>query len=389
VFLQPGVAVGSVVSDAAVLALVEHVYAAGCDPHHWQRLVEEVHALLPGIAFTTHLDAPATGPIGYSAGIAPEHIQSYLAHYHACNPYSALLAGLQEGKVYCSAMLGTRAWIERHPFYHEWLKPAGNFTYGTSVVLARDRRRLMRVSFDIPDRLGHMEAQCARLLERLSPHMTRAFEVNERLGGAAATEAALAGLLDRLDGAALIVGAQARVAALNGEAEALARAATLLRIDAAGRMSFQEPQADTAFRQALAVALGCVADSAPLAFKTSGDNGEVSVVVLPLRPACGGAAVPAARPRALLVVRRANADVAVPGDLLKSLYGLTAAEAEVAMQIAAGVGVADAADSLGVARATVRNQLCAAMAKVGVHRQGELVAAVAALSPRLRLDRDV
>jgi DNA-binding CsgD family transcriptional regulator len=59
------------------------------------------------------------------------------------------------------------------------------------------------------------------------------------------------------------------------------------------------------------------------------------------------------------------------------------------MQIAAGVGVADAADSLGVARATVRNQLCAAMAKVGVHRQGELVAAVAALSPRLRLDRDV
>ena len=210
---------------ATVLALVESVYAAGCDPRQWQRVVEEVHALLPGVAFTTHLDTPGTGPIGYSAGIAPEHIRSYLAHYHAQNPYSALLARLQEGKVYCSAMLGTRAWIERHPFYHEWLKPAGNFTYGTSVVLARDRRRLMRVSFDIPDRLGHMEAQCARLLERLSPHMTRAFEVNERLGGAAATEAALAGLLDRLDGAALIVGAQARVAALNGEAEAL----TLMR----------------------------------------------------------------------------------------------------------------------------------------------------------------
>ena len=69
------------------------------------------------------------------------------------------------------------------------------------------------------------------------------------------------------------------------------------------------------------------------------------------------------------------------------VYRLTNAEIEVVLQIAAGVSVAEAADALGVARATARNQLAAAMAKMGVHRQGELVAVVAGLAPRLRLDR--
>jgi len=342
--------VDSELSGATVLALVESVYAAGCDPRQWQRLADEVHALLPGIAFTTHLDAPATGQAAYSAGIAPEYLESYAAHYHAQNPYSALLARLQEGKVYCSAMLGTRAWIEQHPFYHEWLKPAGNFTYGTSVVLARDRRRLMRVSLDIPERLGRMEETCARLLARLGPHMTRAFEVNERLGAAVATESALNALLERIDGAAFVVGAHARAMGHNAEAEDLLRAGWLVRIDPAGRVSFPDPHADAAFRQALAVALGAPKDGVPFAFQVAGEGGDLSVMVLPLRPVAGSAAASPAAPRALLTVRQPDSDAAaVPGHLLKALYGLTCAEIEVVLQIATGVSVADAADVLDVA----------------------------------------
>jgi DNA-binding CsgD family transcriptional regulator len=110
--------------------------------------------------------------------------------------------------------------------------------------------------------------------------------------------------------------------------------------------------------------------------------------VLPLRPAAGNAALPAVTARALLVVRRAGTHAALPGDLLKALFGLTNAEIKLVLRIAAGVSVADAADALGVTRTTARNQLAVAMAKVGVHRQGELVAAVAGLAPRFRLDRD-
>jgi DNA-binding NarL/FixJ family response regulator len=71
--------------------------------------------------------------------------------------------------------------------------------------------------------------------------------------------------------------------------------------------------------------------------------------------------------------------------MLKILYGLTTAEANVAVHLASGETVSDAAESLGVSRTTLRNELVAAMAKLGVHRQAEMVALVAGLTPRVDL----
>ncbi len=374
-----------VLSDATVLELVERIYAAGCDPGEWQRVVEDLHARLPNIGISTHLHVAGTGLTGHAAGIAPEHLDSYFAHYHSLNPYTDMFTRLQVGRVYTTTDLSTRTWVKRHPFFHEWLRPAGDFTHGASVVLARDKRRQMRVCLDIPDRLGGTEQTCALLLGRLRAHLMRAFEVNERLRGAVATEHVLSDMLDRIDGAAIVLGAHARVLALNRRAERMLRVGRLFRVNTRGCLIFRHPDSEVSFCQALAVALGSLLDGVPFAF--AAPEG-VSVVVLPLRPATGGAASPTVPPQALLVARQRGEAAALPRDLLKSLYALTNAEVEVALKIAAGVGVADAAEALGVTRTTARNQLAAAMAKMGVHRQGELVAVLAGLAPRLRLDRD-
>jgi DNA-binding CsgD family transcriptional regulator len=109
------------------------------------------------------------------------------------------------------------------------------------------------------------------------------------------------------------------------------------------------------------------------------------VVVLPLRTISAGAATMAAGAQALLVIREAGTGVTAPADLLRALYRLTNAEAEVVLQIAAGLSVAEAADALGVTRTTAGNQLAAAMAKLDVRRQAELVGLVAGLAPTLEL----
>jgi len=112
-----------------------------------------------------------------------------------------------------------------------------------------------------------------------------------------------------------------------------------------------------------------------------------TVMVLPLRLAAGSAALCLTEPLALVVVRGPNVP-RTPRELLRILHRLTGAEADLISHIAAGSSVADAAERLGISRTTARNQLAAAMAKMGVHRQGELVSVVAALVPRLRLARD-
>lgn len=58
---------------------------------------------------------------------------------------------------------------------------------------------------------------------------------------------------------------------------------------------------------------------------------------------------------------------------LCSAYDLTAAEAKVALHVAAGGALADFAKTSGISRHTVRNQLRAVFQKTGVRRQAELV----------------
>jgi DNA-binding CsgD family transcriptional regulator len=65
--------------------------------------------------------------------------------------------------------------------------------------------------------------------------------------------------------------------------------------------------------------------------------------------------------------------------LLSGTFGLSPAEARLAAIMAGGIGLQTAAQELGVARDTARNQLKAIFAKTGAHRQSELVELLAKL----------
>ncbi len=66
-------------------------------------------------------------------------------------------------------------------------------------------------------------------------------------------------------------------------------------------------------------------------------------------------------------------------NVLSKAFNLSPAEARLAVIIAKGVSLQQAAKELGIARETARNQLKAAFAKTGTHRQGELIALLAKL----------
>ena len=66
-----------------------------------------------------------------------------------------------------------------------------------------------------------------------------------------------------------------------------------------------------------------------------------------------------------------------PDALLRSLFGLTTAEAKLASRLATGEAIEHAADRLGIAKDTARNQLKSIFQKADAHRQSQLVALLA------------
>jgi len=84
-------------------------------------------------------------------------------------------------------------------------------------------------------------------------------------------------------------------------------------------------------------------------------------------------------PRALVVVVDPNDHSGPSADLLRKLFGLTIAEADVARLVADGHGLTPIADKLALSMATVKTHLQRVFAKTDTHRQAELVRLLGAL----------
>jgi DNA-binding CsgD family transcriptional regulator len=88
------------------------------------------------------------------------------------------------------------------------------------------------------------------------------------------------------------------------------------------------------------------------------------------------------RSRAALITIT-NLDREHSSDLVKMLqqaFGLTPAEAQTASLMGSGLSPQDAADQLGLSVGTIRSELKAIFAKVGISRQSELASTVTRLA---------
>ena len=374
-----------------MMELIERIYAAGCDPSEWAAFAEAARATLPGTSFSIHLSLQGTtlGTHSTNAGLAPEALESYFAHYQFENPYIALFQAFEPGKVRRLSGIVPPEEVKKLPFYSEWLKPAGDFTYGAGVTLLRDERRLLHVVFDVPDRFPDLEGSADHLLSALGAHLTRAFIVSDHLAGASLGQQALLGLIAQIDGAAAVMRSDGRILAANPRIEQFARDGTLLRIRTDMRIAFTHPRHEQAFQKALASIANPLSAGAPAVMRvTCAIRGDCTVMVLPIRAPTGIASVGTTGTLALVLIRPTSDQPLVAPQLLRSVYGLSRAEADVATLIAAGKNAAEIADDLGVSNVTVRNQIAAVMGKMDVRRQAEVVAAVAALAPRLKPETD-
>ena len=96
-------------------------------------------------------------------------------------------------------------------------------------------------------------------------------------------------------------------------------------------------------------------------------------------PIAAAARSPFLGARALLLLSDLDSQRGAQPQLLSQVFGLSRSEAKLAAIIAAGYSPQEAAEQLGIARETARNQLKAVFAKTGTHRQGELVALLSTL----------
>jgi DNA-binding CsgD family transcriptional regulator len=137
-----------------------------------------------------------------------------------------------------------------------------------------------------------------------------------------------------------------------------------VRIAPDGRLHFARPDAERRFRGALAeIIVKGSREGAAWAYGGDGQTPDGTVVVRPLN---GGTALVIIAPRADEVPRSG-------WRAILEAFGLTPAEHRLTAFLASGGRLSEAADSFGVSRHTVGNQLRSVFEKTGVTRQADLI----------------
>jgi DNA-binding CsgD family transcriptional regulator len=352
--------------------LLEALYDPALRYGEWRPALCSLRHLLDSaeIAFSVVEGKEARSRLWETTGYiltAPER-EKYERYYGRLDPKMAILAHRGRGFLFNDAEHFQEGFVARDSFYQEYTLPQGLRHTLDLFAGSYDGRNVYLAAMRSSSQGPYDSAACAQL-RRASGHFVRVLKAREDLARAEAAAAYAGAALDSLDYGIAVVDAEARVLFAN----AFARNAF-----AAGR-PFDVPRARLTARhapEAFAERIRLAVAGRPSSFRPR-DSDDWLVSALPLPPA--SPAAPSAQTSALVVFRRASARRVPAPDAARALYGLTRAEAEIAVAIASGKSLRGLAAERGVKLSTVRWQLNEVLHKLGVGRQADIVRVLAAI----------
>ncbi|WP_337187530.1 helix-turn-helix transcriptional regulator [Phenylobacterium sp.] len=358
---------------AARSELIEAVYAAATDADRWRDFVDAVSNRFGGhtsLYIAERADRSENRLL--TANYDPEFVSSYNARYCALNPLIVDLSygasAVQFGEDYL-----TEAELRRTEFHADWLAPQ-DLEHGLTCFMHAAGSRGVNLGVMRSSTRGPGTEIERAFLTGLRSHLKRSIDIALRLGSIEAGSRASAALLESLALGVLLADESGRVVFMNDPAERLLTEIGALQAPA-GRVRLN-PAAQKG-RLAAAVAAACVRDGSSVAVGNtlflSRDEGRspLAVLVAPFRGAVAEFTMDDGL--ALVVVSDPDGRSGPLAQRLRDRFGLTNAEARLAVALCSGLAVGEYAEKAGISPLTARAHLRALFAKTRCVRQAELV----------------
>jgi DNA-binding CsgD family transcriptional regulator len=362
--------------------LLPTVYDAAIEPEQWPEVLGRLAGLFGASYGGLVLGDPALGieQIG-SVGSEPSFSRSYRTHFGRMDPVVPEVIGAPVGTMLTDTMVMPKAAMERTEFYQDWVRPqglhsvlAGNLVgEGGTVSVALVSRSRQEEEFRQAD---------LELFSIIAPHLQRAVKIQLRLRDLRVERSIALDALDRLAHGILVTDEASQVLLANRIAEQILGEADGLGSGRSGLYTGTATQTNQLrhFVARAAGAHGRMCVGAALLIDRPSTKQPFQVLVSPLRAGFAWLGISWKTSGALIVIvdpERQPKDVEVH---LKSLFGLTRTEARVARGIAAGEGLVNVAESLGIFPSTARTHLHRIFEKTQTRRQAELAKMVERLA---------
>jgi DNA-binding CsgD family transcriptional regulator len=354
-------------------ALLKSLYGGPLEEPPWEEFLDALCVRLRGMAVTLILEPPASEGPGYilnATGRLNAGWRTYREQFFASDPF----VNLPEGRPVTISEYLPQGEFQASDFNQLFLKPTGvRFILGADIrtdskMLARLRISRHESAVDF----GEIERDICMLL---LPHLRQSVEIFARLSRIASERTLYAGTLNQMAVGTIILDGHGRILDKDRIADALLKQADgVAAIN--GMLSLDDRKAS----QRLHDTIRKIAES-----ERRGERPLVEAIRVERRSGkrdFGLIVKPAPQPRYLdgqhitdIVVFISDPDrhTTMAPAALSKLFGLTPAEAALAVLLGDGLTLDEAAHELSIARNTARAHLRAIFAKTGVSRQTMLV----------------
>lgn len=360
------------------LDLVGGIYEAALQPSLWEDVLESVQRHLGGTCSVLfHRDLTVKGAtLEVVRGLDASRMPAYHEYYITRDPNFGYRRNKTVGTVTASHQIISDAEYEECEYYRDFLRHHGVF-YSAGALLARERQGVANFGVLRPRELGPYEEDELERIRALVPHLRRAVQITHELAGRDMERQTMLAMLERIPTGVLLLDAHARVVFLNRRAQVMLAAGDGLTMTPHGLSAIDaetQPVLERLIADAVATGAGRATHAGGALTVPAPKGGEpCEVLVTPLRTERVPIQVSRERICAAVFVQLRDTTPSLAPDVLRDLFGLTAAEARVAVALVQGRRPEEIAAAADTSRYTVRSQLSAIYDKVGVRRQAELV----------------
>jgi DNA-binding CsgD family transcriptional regulator/PAS domain-containing protein len=305
-------------------------------------------------------------------GVERRWMESYALEYASDDILAHRIAASPIAHFYASNLdVPERDRFREIRFFREWVEPQG-MAYAAGSIVLREGGWDTQIFLQRGPQHPPFAREEMELFNRLVPHVQRAIQMRQRFAELQVGQDFLASGLNVLAMPTFLFDETSRVAHMNRSAEAMLEEHDSLSIEG-GHLLTGDAAVTRKLNYELANAIRA----------SRGNGSELNGVVLlprigrlPLMlmiaplPVAGASAVCGA---ALLFAFNPESTPPITADMVRRLFGLSEAEAELAVALCSGKTLDEAAAARGTSINTIRSQLKSVFAKTGTKRQADLV----------------
>lgn len=357
----------------AFSGMLGDLYQGPLEDIPWATFLNQLNRYLRSKHVTFILRPPSEhteGLIVNTTGSSSEVTASYNKHFFALDPFVDLP---NRQVVTTSEFLSRQEW-EESEFFKRFLEPVGVFhVLGADIRTCDGAQCRIRVSRGRED--PEFSEDDKALLTHFVPHLERSIKLHMQLNRIETERNLYAGAVDQLAVGTIILDEDGKVLQTNRVAERLLQDKDGLKLVYDG-LQVGNPRDTQEFRRLVKQALHSQRSNMPsvveaLRVQRASGKADLGIIVrsVPLSAWNEGTQCPSV----VIFISDPEQESSAPQEIVKALFDLTPAEAQLAMLLANGLTLDEASDALGISRNTARAHLRSTFSKTGVTRQTMLV----------------